>query len=126
MMSGDDELTQPVARRIEIFTGAGRRRRWDAETKARLVAESYASSVGEVADRHGLARTQLFAWRRAAQVASAAPAFAQVEIDDVIERQSGLDLRNIEIRIGTTCVRIPPGAEASMVTTVLAALRARR
>jgi len=28
-------------RRIEVITGTGRRRRWDAETKGRLVAESF-------------------------------------------------------------------------------------
>jgi transposase len=60
-MPDNNVLTEPVARRIEVFTGAGRRRKWSPETKARIVAESYASSVGEVADRHGLAKTQLFA-----------------------------------------------------------------
>ena len=32
-------ITEPV-RRIEVFTGAGRRRTWSAEDKARIVAES--------------------------------------------------------------------------------------
>lgn len=32
--------TEPV-RRLEILTGAGRRREWSAEEKARIVAESY-------------------------------------------------------------------------------------
>src|ERR1700726_775640 len=38
-------------RRIEVITGTGRRRRWDAETKGRLVAESFepGCSVSEVA-----------------------------------------------------------------------------
>ena len=67
MMSGDDVLTEPVARRIEVFTGAGRRRKWSAKGKARIVAESYGSSVGAVADRYGLAKNQLFAWRREAR-----------------------------------------------------------
>ena len=49
MMPGDDVLTKPVARRIEVFTGAGRRRTWSAEAKAKIVAESYAASVAEVA-----------------------------------------------------------------------------
>jgi transposase len=40
MMSGDDVLTEPAARRIEVFTGVGRRRKWSAEAKARIVAES--------------------------------------------------------------------------------------
>src|SRR5262249_53624469 len=64
MMPGDDVLTKPVARRIEVFTGTGRRRKWSAEAKAKIVAESYAASVGQVADRHGLAKNQLFSWRR--------------------------------------------------------------
>jgi hypothetical protein len=34
MMSGDDVLTEPMARRIEVFTGAGRRRKWSPEAKA--------------------------------------------------------------------------------------------
>jgi transposase len=37
--------TEPTAiterfRRIEVFTGAGRRRTWSAEAKARIVAET--------------------------------------------------------------------------------------
>ena len=30
------------ARRVEVFTGAGRRRNWAADEKAAIVAESYA------------------------------------------------------------------------------------
>src|SRR6516164_1889808 len=33
---------EPV-RRLEVFTGAGRRRTWTAEQKTRIVAESYES-----------------------------------------------------------------------------------
>ena len=53
--------TEPV-RRVEVFTGAGRRRAWTAEQKARVVAESYAGSesVSAVARRHGLTPQQLF------------------------------------------------------------------
>ena len=42
-------------RRIELITGAGRRRRWSREDKARIVVESLAGgvSVSEVARRHG-------------------------------------------------------------------------
>lgn len=56
-------------RRIELITGAGRRRRWSSEDKARIVEESLASgvSVSEVARRHGLSPQQLFAWRREAR-----------------------------------------------------------
>ncbi len=69
-MPGDDVLTKPVARRIEVFTGAGR---WSLEDKARIVAESYAGSVGDVADRYGLSKTQVFTWRREARTKLPAP-----------------------------------------------------
>lgn len=56
-------------RRIELITGAGRRRRWSSEVKARIVVESLADGVSasEVARRHGLSPQQLFAWRREAR-----------------------------------------------------------
>ena len=85
MMPGDDVLSKPVSRRVEVFTGVGRRRRWSAEAKARIVAKSYATSVGEVADQYGLSKTQLFTWRRATRgdVADGAPEaiFAPVVVE---------------------------------------------
>src|SRR6201996_504569 len=71
IMPTDDHMSKlgvGVERRIEVFTGAGRRRVWSAELKASIVAESYAGtgSVCDVASRHGLTPTQLFSWRRAA------------------------------------------------------------
>jgi hypothetical protein len=60
--------SEPV-RRIEVFTGAGRRRRWTPEQKALIVAETYESgeTVGAVARRHGLRTQQLFTWLRNGQ-----------------------------------------------------------
>jgi transposase len=45
-----------------VFTGAGRRRTWRDEDKARIVAEIATSgdSVCAVARRHGLSPQQLF------------------------------------------------------------------
>ena len=61
-------ITEPV-RRIEVFTGAGRRRIWSAEDKARIVAETLneGESVCAIARRHGLSPQQLFGWRRQAR-----------------------------------------------------------
>ena len=58
-------ITEP-ARRLEVFTGAGRRRSFSDEDKARIVAEIVTSgdSVSGVARRHGLSPQQLFGWRR--------------------------------------------------------------
>ena len=57
--------SEPV-RRLEVFTGSGRRRAWTAEQKARIIAETYESgaTVSAVARRHGLTPQQLFGWRR--------------------------------------------------------------
>lgn len=53
--------------RSEVLTGPERRRRWSAAEKARLVAEMAAlgSQVAEIARRHGVSRSLLYAWRRA-------------------------------------------------------------
>ena len=66
---------------MEIFTGSGQRRKWSAEAKAQMVAESYSGvETGcEVARRYGLAPTQLFTWRRLAK--TIAPSFVPVLVE---------------------------------------------
>src|SRR3954453_9552529 len=61
----DNAITKPV-HRLEVFTGAGRRRSFSDEDKARIVAEiaTTGESVCAVARRHGLSPQQLFGWRR--------------------------------------------------------------
>ena len=51
-------------RRIELLTGPGRRRRWSAEEKAQIVAETLApgARVSEVARRWDLSPQQVFGW----------------------------------------------------------------
>ena len=139
MMPADDVLTKPVARRIEVFTGAGRRRKWSAESKAKIVAESYAASVGEVADRYGLAKNQLFTWRRemrpkaAAEpgasafvpvIVDAAPAPAAAPHPERLRRQRRAGEGRIELEISGVTVRIERGADADTVAAVIRALKA--
>src|SRR3982750_1791912 len=57
------------ARRLEVFTGAGRRRTFPADEKVAIVAESYApgrTGCGG-ARRPGPPPAQLFPWRRLAR-----------------------------------------------------------
>jgi transposase len=123
MMPGDDVPMMPVARRIEVFTGVGRRRRWSAETKAQIVAESYETSVGEVADRYSLSKTQLFTWRRDARQAG----FAAIVVDDATSREGASQVDGaIEIDLAGVRVRIGRAAEPRMAVAVIGALRARR
>lgn len=51
---------------VEIITGRERRRRWSAEDKLRLVAETEepGTRVRAVAARHGVCESLLFTWRR--------------------------------------------------------------
>jgi transposase len=55
--------------RVEIFQGQARRR-WSAEEKRRLVAETFApgATVHGVARRHGVNTSQLFTWRKQCRV----------------------------------------------------------
>jgi transposase len=72
-------------RRVEPITGQRRRRRWTAEEKARIVAESFeeGANISEVARRHEVVRGLLTVWRR--QVSRAVgvqvPGFVPVRID---------------------------------------------
>lgn len=52
---------------MEILTGVERRRRWSSEEKLGILREASApgSSVGAVARRHDISRSQIYQWRRA-------------------------------------------------------------
>jgi transposase len=136
-MSDTELLPKPNAepvRRLEVFTGAGRRRAFSAEEKRRIVAESYerGETVSAVARRHGLTPQQLFTWRRARRrraEAVCAPPFAPVIVeagspclDASATRAVGSGL--IEIVIGATTVRVAPGIDATTLTAVLHAVKA--
>jgi len=91
-------------RRIELITGAGRRRRWSSEDKARIVVESLDDgvSVSEVARRHGLSPQQLFGWRRKARTScheagNAAPADRRATDPEPRQRRKGRQLPSPEV-----------------------------
>ena len=72
------DIISGVARRLEVVD-TGRRRRWSADEKVRIVAESFSgeASVCAVARRHGIAPSHLFSWRKAARTPArdAGPSF---------------------------------------------------
>ncbi len=64
-MSKPEHMHVPEGpQRFDVFTGAGRRRRFSLAEKAAIVEESYGAgtSVCGVARRHGLTSQQLFGW----------------------------------------------------------------
>ena len=134
---------EPV-RRLEVFTGVGRRRLWTAEQKAQILAESYESGekVSAVARRHGLTPQQLFGWRREARRLArrqardergdaSGAAFAPVVVESALlspappiapNREGGTAV--IEIVIGAATVRVALGIDVATLTTVLRAVKA--
>lgn len=140
----DSAITKPV-RRLEVFTGAGRRRTWSDEDKARVVAEIEASgdTVSAVARRHGLSPQQLFGWRRQVKEARAVvsgddklqfvPAVIDAAPSDTaghLQRKTRRQHRDepsagtIEVAIDGVTVRIGAGAPADTIAAVLRALKA--
>ena len=133
-------ITEPV-RRLEVFTGAGRRRTWRDEDKARIVAEIAASgdSVCAVARRHGLSPQQLFGWRRQlrgseprgsdADGLQFVPAVVDVGSSAVAQRRLprgkvDASAGAIEVEIDGVTIRVGRGADAKTLMTVLRALKA--
>jgi transposase len=134
-ISEHKHMPEPV-RRIEVFTGAGRRRSWSPEEKTAIIAESYVEgeTVCAVARRHGLTPQQLFTWRRLARdtgkveppafVPAVAAAAAPAITKRPRQRRSSA-AASIELEIDGVVVRVGPGAQASTVAAVIRALKAR-
>jgi transposase len=141
----DSAITEPI-RRLEIFTGAGRRRKWSDEDKARIVAEIVASgdSVCAVARRHGLSPQQLFGWRR--QLRESAAGHSEAEqlqfvpaVVDVVAQAPALrgrgkaprcksepDAGTIEVEVNGVTIRAGRGADANTIAAIVRALKASR
>jgi transposase len=64
--------------RGEVLVGPERRRRWSAEEKSRIIAESLlpGAQVTDIARRHGVSRGLLYTWRREAGWLPSAPAIS--------------------------------------------------
>jgi transposase len=80
-------------RRIEVITGVSRRRRWTADEKAALVAESLEPdvNVSALARRHGVNRGLLQTWRRTAlrEMANHGAAFVPLRVEDAVPLRHG-------------------------------------
>jgi transposase len=131
--------------RIEVITGRQRRRRWTAEEKARIVAESLEAeaNISDVARRHGVARGLLTIWRRQFSSGGQQPgqSFAAVKIDTVAAVSNDAPQYSaapdalatalpvvrgrgrIEIDIGGARIRVESGVDHATLAMVLATVR---
>jgi transposase len=118
----------PSFRRIEVLTGAPRRRRWSAAEKAAIVAESLAPGAvaSTVALRHGLHRNQLYMWRR--ELRSGALAHRGIAMPDFVpivpERRSVSGAAAIELEIGGAVLRTDAGVELAFLGKIIRLLKA--
>jgi transposase len=133
-MDAISDDTRGGFRRVELLTGPGRRRRWSAEEKARIVAETLIPGVriSDVARRWQLHPQQVFGWRHQARKDAAAqrhavsggagPSFVRIvtesEATDMAMRQS-----SIEIELAGAVVRVVSGVGGDLLTAVLRAVR---
>ena len=125
-------------RRVEVLTGPGRRRRWSAEEKARIVAETLEAGarVADVARRWQLCPQQVFGWRREARhdgsVACARSAIpAKVDFVPIIAEVPAPEPRVaaavapvIEVKLAGAVVRVSGIDDGAQLTAVLRAVRA--
>jgi transposase len=132
-ISEHKHMPEPV-RRIEVFTGAGRRRSWSAAEKAAIIAESYGAgeTVCAVARRHGLTPQQLFTWRSAllpppmfvpaVVETSGAEAPPPARAPRRARRRSKAD--GIELEIAGVEIRVGADAKPPTIEAVIRALKA--
>jgi transposase len=138
-------------RRIEVITGERRRRRWTAEEKAQIVAESFeeGANISEVARRHSVSRGLLTVWRHKCMTAAniEAPHFVPVRVDNGSGSETSVDPEHfpprhtalleraaptamargvIEVELNGARIRVEPGADSETLSTVLIALRGSR
>jgi transposase len=138
MDSVNDDAKGVGYRRIEVLTGPGRRRRWSDDDKARIIAETAqpGAVVTEVARRWQVSPQQVFDWRRqarkalAAATAPAEPAFvpivAETPSPSLPEPVAAAARASpaIEVRLAGAVLRVAPGTDGELLTTVLRAIRA--
>lgn len=125
MVDVTDDAKSGEYRRVEVLTGPGRRRKWSSDAKARIVAETLAPGavVAEVARRWQVCPQQVFGWRREMR-ASSALSFVPLVAERSVDAQEAYVAPPVELHLAGGMLRIPPGTDAVLLTTVLRALRA--
>jgi transposase-like protein len=129
-MGSHTDISYGVARRLEVVE-LGRRRRWSAEAKQRIVAECEApgATVSGVARRHGIAVNLLFDWRRrlggsrrdGLVVARARVDFAEVRVVDDAPVLAGAGVAARIVARGVV-IELSATAPASLAAALVGAL----
>ncbi len=126
--------TRLACGRMDIRTGVGRRRRWTAQEKGRIVAEALNAGVpvAEIARRHDMSSQHLFNWIGAAKKGRLAlPADEGAVFVPIVAATMGMGkapnaaaTTAIEIGIKDFVVRAVPGIDMRLLVDVLRAVKA--
>jgi transposase len=126
--------TKLACGRVEIRTGVGRRRRWTAQEKGRIVAETLHAgvAVAEIARRHDMSSQHLFSWIRAAKEgrlvlpADEGAVFVPIVAASMETRKAPNAAASMSIEIGIKdfVVRAVPGIDMRLLIDVLRAVKA--
>jgi transposase len=125
------EPPRPV-RRLEVIIGAGGRRRWTSDEKARILEEAMAPGavVSEVARRNGMSPQHLFTWlRQAKREADNHPlAFTPVVVAPDVPQATPAGSREavIELAVEGAVIRVPCGVDGATLALVLQTLKSLR
>jgi transposase len=114
-------------RRVEVLTGPGRRRKWSDDAKARIVAETLEPGVvvAAVARRWQVSSQQVFTWRREMRAGTAAPlGLVPIVTEAAADFPATVPSSPIEVTLAGALLRIVPGIDEALLTTVLRAIRA--
>ena len=133
-MSMVDHMLEPPrpVRRLEVITGAGGRRRWSADEKARILEEAMVPGavVSEVARRHDMAPQHLFTWlRQARREADNHPlAFTPVVVAPAVPQPTPTSCYEavIEVVVEGAVIRVPSEVDEATLALVLQTLKSLR
>jgi len=114
--------------RVEVHEGLGRRRRWSAADKGRIVAASFAlgANVSEVARQNGISPQHLFQWRRAAREGQLVLAldddvtFAPVMVEPAVAPRRG----GLAVEIAGAVIQVSGDTDLRLLGAVVRALQA--
>ena len=130
MVDVTDDAKGGGYRRVEVLTGPGRRRRWSDADKARIVAETLepGAVVAEVARRRQVCPQQVFTWRREMRTGAA----ARLDFVPIVPATSlseptaapAVSSPSVEVKLAGAVLRVAPGTDGDLLTTVLRAIRA--
>jgi transposase len=127
MVDVSDDAKGGGYRRVEVLTGPGRRRKWSDDAKARIVAETLQPGVvvADVARRWQVCPQQVFTWRREMRSGGAAPlGFVPIVAEPPAAVPERSATPSIEVQLAGAVLRITPGTDGELLTTVLRAIRA--